>query len=256
MTTPLKIGNAQGFWGDSVDAPRTLLEQQPDLDYLTLDYLAEVSLSIMAGQRAKDPSAGYARDFVEVVRSLAPLLKAGSKCKLVANAGGLNPQGCAAACSEVLREAGCTGMRIGIVYGDDVLPHLSARANETQFNNLDTSAPLSTVRDRLVTANAYVGGAPIVDALRQGADIVITGRVADPCLIAGPAVFHYGWSWDDYDRIASALVAGHLIECGTQVTGGISTNWLDVPDPGNMGFPVIELDADGTIVVTKPANTG
>ncbi len=210
----------------------------------------------MAAQRAKDPSAGYAQDFVDVVRSLAPLWKAGSKCKLIANAGGLNPQSCAAACAQVLRDAGVSGMRIGVVWGDDVLPHLSSRADEVQFNNLDTGESLATVRDRLVTANAYVGGAPIVDALRQGADIVITGRVADPCLIAGPAVFHYGWSWDDYDRIASALVAGHLIECGTQVTGGISTNWLDVPDAGNMGFPVIELDADGTIVVTKPAATG
>jgi len=252
----LRIGNAQGFWGDSVDAPATLLSQQPDLDYLTLDYLAEVSLSIMAAQRAKDPSLGYARDFVDVVKSLAPLWQAGSTCKLIANAGGLNPRACAMACADALREAGCTGKRIGIVSGDDVLPILRARAGESQFTNLDTGESLATVSDRLVTANAYVGGAPVVDALQQGADIVITGRVADPCLIAGPAVHHYGWSWDDHDRIASALVAGHLIECGTQVTGGISTNWLDVPNAGNIGFPVIELHDDASFVVTKPNGTG
>ena len=252
----LKIGNAQGFWGDSVDAPRDLLAQQPDLDYLTLDYLAEVSMSIMAAQQAKDPLLGYARDFVDVVKSLAPAWKAGSKCKLIANAGGLNPMGCANACAAALREAGCTGLVIGVVSGDDVLPILKSRVDEALFNNLETGEPLSTVLNRLVTANAYFGSAPIVDALKKGANIVITGRTADPSLVAAPAIFHYNWPWDQYDRIAGAIIAGHIIECGAQVTGGISTNWLEVPDVATIGFPFVEMEEDGSCVVTKPKGSG
>jgi len=252
----LRIGNAQGFWGDSVDAPATLLAQQPDLDYLTLDYLAEVSMSIMAAQRAKDASLGYARDFVEVVKSLAPAWKSGSKCKLIANAGGLNPRGCAEACAAALREAGCTGLTIGVVTGDDVLSILKSRADDPLFKNLETGAPLSSVLDRIFTANAYFGSAPIVDALAQGADIVITGRTADPSLVAALAIFHYGWAWDQHDRIAGALIAGHVIECGAQVTGGISTDWIDVPDVAGIGFPFVEMEEDGSFVVTKPKGSG
>ncbi|NUM55917.1 MAG: DUF1446 domain-containing protein [Candidatus Hydrogenedentes bacterium] len=252
----LRIGNAQGFWGDSVDAPAMLLAQQPDLDYLTLDYLAEVSMSIMAAQRAKDPSLGYARDFVDVVKSLAPAWKAGSKGKLIANAGGLNPQGCASACAAALREAGCTHLRIGVVTGDDVLSILKSRPGDPLFKNLETGEPLSAVLDRIFTANAYFGSAPVVDALKQGADIVITGRTADPSLVAAPAIFHYGWSWEDHDHIAGALIAGHVIECGAQVTGGISTNWLDVPDAATIGFPFVEMEEDGSFVVTKPKAGG
>ena len=188
---PLRIGNAQGFWGDSMDAPATLLAQQPDLDYLTLDYLAEVSLSIMAVQQQKDPAAGYARDFVEVVKSLAPFWRAGSKCKVVTNAGGLNPEGCAKACAAVLREAGCSHLKIGVVSGDDVLALLKAGSGEIPlFKNMETGEPLSTVCDRLVTANAYFGARPVVDALAGGADLVLTGRVADPSLVVGPCVYH------------------------------------------------------------------
>ncbi len=252
----LRIGNAQGFWGDSVDAPATLLAQQPDLDYLTLDYLAEVSMSIMAAQRAKDPALGYARDFVDVVKSLAPAWKAGSKCKLIANAGGLNPQGCAEACAAALRDAGCAGLRIGVVTGDDVLSILKSRAGDPLFKNLETGEPLSSMLARIFTANAYFGSAPIVDALKQGAGIVITGRTADPSLVAAPAIFHYGWSRDQHDRIAGALIAGHVIECGAQVTGGISTNWLDVLDVEGIGFPFVEMEDDGSFVVTKPKSSG
>lgn len=252
----LKIGNAQGFWGDSPSAPARLVAQQPDLDYVTLDYLAEVSLSIMAIQREKDPKAGYARDFVDVVRSLIPLWKKGSRCKVVANAGGLNPMACAEACRKVLEEAGCPGIGIGVVDGDDVLPLLLNDRNNPFFANLETGESLAQVADRLVAANAYLGAKPIAEALKQGAQIVITGRVADPSLTVGPCLAHYGWALTDYDRIAGATVAGHLIECGTQVTGGISTNWLEIDDPAHIGFPVVEIDAEGGCVVTKPWQTG
>ncbi|QEH35528.1 hypothetical protein OJF2_40800 [Aquisphaera giovannonii] len=260
MTAPIRVGNAQGFWGDRSDAPAEMLALEPGLDYLTLDYLAEVSLSILAVQRDRDPSLGYARDFVEVVRSLAPYWRAGGRCRLISNAGGLNPRGCAAACAEALRDAGTPPMPIGVVEGDDVLPILRDSAGGAgapdDFRNLDDGRPISDVLDRVVTANAYLGAGPIVEALAGGARIVITGRVADPSLTVAPCVHEFGWRWDDHDRIAGSTVAGHLIECGAQVTGGISTDWLEVPDPSRIGFPIVEVAPDGTCVATKPGGTG
>jgi Acyclic terpene utilisation family protein AtuA len=256
LTRSIRIGNAQAFWGDRGDAAAELLALEPGLDYLTMDYLAEVSMSILAIQRERDPELGYARDFVEVVRTLSSYWSAGGRCRLVVNAGGLNPMGCARACAAVLEKTGCRPLKIGVVGGDDVLPILSANSDATRFRNLDSGADLKSVADRLVTANAYIGAAGIVDALRQGADIVITGRVADPSLVVGPCIFEFGWSADDWKRLAGATVAGHLIECGTHVTGGISTDWLSVPDPVHIGFPVIEIDEQGDCVVTKPDRSG
>src|ERR1051326_979343 len=258
---PIKIGNAQGFWGDSIDAPARLVFQQPDLDYLTLDYLGEVSMSILASQRQRDTTAGYARDFVDVVRSLIPFWRKGSKVRVISNAGGLNPRGCAKACAEVLRQAGINSMKIGVVTGDDVLPLLQLAkpkggARSNLFANLETGEPLTKVLDSLVTASAYLGAQPIAEALKAGADIVISGRVADPSLTVAPCVAEFGWDWNEHDRIAGATIAGHLIECGTQVTGGISTNWLEIPDPANIGFPIVEVASDGSCVVTKPKKTG
>lgn len=268
----IRIGNASGFWGDQPNAAARLVAQQPDLDYLTLDYLAEVSLSIMASMRAKDPGAGYARDFVEVVRSLVPFWHSGGRTKVVTNAGGLDPGACAQACAAVLREAGLGKLRIAVVDGDDVLAILKeARSGcvaglvetgpgsatpATMFSNLESGAPLSSVIDRVVTANAYLGADGIADALRAGADLVITGRVADPSLTVGPCMAHFGWKPGDHDALAGATVAGHLIECGTQVCGGFSTDWLAVMDPGSIGFPIVEMSNDGSCVVTKPAGTG
>jgi len=258
MSRMIRIGNAQGFWGDIVDAPARLLAQQPDLDYLTLDYLAEVSLSIMAIQRERDLQAGYARDFVDVVRSLVPFWQNDSKVRVVTNAGGLNPLGCAQVCAGVLRQANIKHLKIALVTGDDVLPLMqsSRKGDSSLFSNLETGEPIESILPRLVTANAYLGAEPIVEALAAGADVVITGRVADPSLTVATAMHHFGWAPRDYDRIAAATVAGHLIECGTQVTGGISTDWLNVPDPAHMGFPIIEMEQAGGFVVTKPAGTG
>ncbi len=260
MSSVVRIGNAQGFWGDRGSAAAELLAREPDLDYLTLDYLAEVSLSIMAVQRDRDPNAGFARDFVEVVRSLADYFRSGGRCRIVTNAGGLNPQGCAAACVAALAQAGCPPLTIAVVNGDDVLEVLRAtRVQEIancKFENLDSGQPLSAVCDRLVTANAYVGAAPIVEALRLGADIVITGRIADPSLTVAPCMHHFGWSLTDWDRLAGATVAGHLIECGVQVTGGISTDWLEMPDTAELSFPIVEVADDGSCIVTKPEDTG
>lgn len=254
MPRPLTVANAAGFWGDQPDAAARLVAARPDLDYLTLDYLAEVSLSIMAAMRAKDPLSGYARDFVDVLRSLVPFYQGGGKTRIVTNAGGLDPLACATACCEVLHTAGLAHLKIAFVSGDDVLA-LVQREPEA-FAHLETGAFLAPLASRVVTANAYLGAGPIATALLAGADIVITGRTADPSLTFGPCLAHFGWATTDWHPIAGATVAGHLIECGTQVCGGFSTDWLELPDPHDIGFPIVEISADGSCVITKPASTG
>lgn len=255
----LKIANAGAFWGDQPDAAARLVAVTPDLDFLTLDYLAEVSLSIMAARRSKEPAAGYARDFLDVIRSLIPLYQRGAKTRIITNAGGLDPHACATAVAESLRAADLTRLRVAVVTGDDVLTALAGRSPEPDNgvgNNLETGAPISTVRDRLITANAYLGAGVIADALRAGADIVVTGRVADPSLVVGPCLAHFNWSDTDYNRLAGATVAGHLLECGTQVSGGFSTDWLTIPHPHDIGFPIAEIVRDGSCVITKPPGSG
>lgn len=253
MKKVVKIGNSQGFWGDQAGAGAALLSQQPDLDFLTMDYLAEVSLSLLAVQKERAPSLGYARDFIQELSLLIPFWEKGSQVKVVANAGGLNPLGCACACVEVLKDSSCLPKKIAVVLGDDVLPLVKTEGN---YPNLDTGEAIDAIRENLVSANAYLGAKPIVEALNQGADIVITGRVADPSLTAACSAAYFQWDLMDYDKIAQATVAGHLIECGTQATGGISTNWLSVPSPEKMGYPVVEIEAFGDFVITKPQNSG
>jgi hypothetical protein len=252
---PLRIGNAQGFWGDQVDAPATLIQQVPGLDYLTLDYLSEVSMSIMAIQQEKDPRVGYARDFVEVVASLVPHWKRGRHFKVITNAGGLNPEGCAQSCLHTLRKAGLAHKKIGVVSGDNVLSSLKSNPDDPLFRNLDTGEMLRSVGGEITTATAYLGARPIVEALSQGADVVITGRCADPSLTVSACAYHYGWKWDQHHELAGATVAGHLIECGTQVTGGFSTNWLSLEYRSFPGFPIAEVEENGACVITKAENT-
>ena len=254
MARVLKIANASGFWGDQPDAAARLVDRQPDLDFLTLDYLAEVSLSIMAIARAKDPAAGYARDFLAVVQSLVKFWGGGGRTRIVTNAGGLDPLACGAAVRAALDLAGLVNLKVAVVAGDDVLSLVRAGAGD--FRNLETGSDLSAVADRLVTANAYLGADAITAALQAGAHIVVTGRVADPSLTVGPCRAHFWWTAEDHDRLAGATVAGHLIECGTQACGGVSTGWLDLPDAHDIGFPVAEISADGSCVLTKPAGTG
>ena len=251
----LRIGNAQGFWGDQIDAPANLIHQAPDLDYLTLDYLSEVSMSIMAIQQEKDPTAGYARDFVEVVRMLIPYWHKGLRFRVITNAGGLNPEGCADACLGVLRRSGMHAKRIAVVLGDNVLDHLKSDVDNPLYRNLDTGDSLSKVEKDLTTATAYLGARSIAEALSESADIVVTGRCADPSLTVSACAFHYRWKWEQYDELAGATVAGHLIECGTQVTGGISSSWLAMEPKTSLGFPIAEVDARGNCVLTKPPGT-
>jgi hypothetical protein len=253
---PLRIGNGCGFWGDNLDAP-ILLAQHGRLDYLTLDYLAELTMSILALQKQRDPQAGYATDFLDVLERLCPILREQPSLKVVTNAGGMNPIGCAANAKEILKRAGLESRTVATVTGDDLLPRLDQLTSEGHLlANMETGEPLSSVRSRVVTANAYLGSKPIADALKLGASIVITGRVADASLTLGPAAYEFGWYWDDWDRLSAGTVAGHLIECGAQVTGGLWCNWQESPDLANVGYPIVQIEPSGLFRVTKPPNTG
>jgi len=252
----VRIGNGCGFWGDNVDAP-ILLTRDGRLDYLTLEYLAELTMSILALQKQRDPQAGFATDFLDVLERLTPILREQHNLKIVTNAGGMNPAGCAAKARAILDRAGLLDRTIGIVSGDDLLPRLDdLLAAGHPLANLDTGDALDTVRARVVSANAYLGARPIVDALAQGSSIIITGRVADASLTVGPAVHTFGWSWDNWQRLSGATVAGHLLECGAQATGGLWCNWRDAPDLANVGYPIAEMTLDGAFQLTKPENTG
>jgi hypothetical protein len=252
----VRIGNGCGFWGDNLDAP-VLLAEQGRLDYLTLEYLAELTMSILALQKQRDPQAGYATDFLDVLQRLGPLLRQQPALKIITNAGGMNPSACAARARAILDQAGLRDRAVATVSGDDLMPRLDALLDAGHpLTNLDTGQPLAAIRPRVVSANAYLGARPIADALKRGASIVITGRVADASLTVAPAVHELGWAWDDWDRLAAASVAGHLIECGAQVTGGLWCNWREAPDLAGVGYPVAEIEADGTFRVTKPPGSG
>lgn len=251
----VRIGNGCGFWGDNLDAP-IHLARSGRLDYLTLEYLAELTMSILAVQKAKDPAAGFASDFLDVLSSLVPILKQQPNLKIVTNAGGMNPHGCAAKAREILAQAG-RPHRIGIVSGDDLLPRLDELlASGHGLNHLDSGAPLAAIRGKVVSANAYLGAKPIAEALAGGAKIVVTGRVADASLTVGPAAHEFGWSLAALDHLASATVAGHLIECGAQATGGLWINADYDTRLSQVGYPIAEMDEDGSFLITKPEGSG
>jgi hypothetical protein len=251
----VRIANAAGFLGDNLDAPRLLVEAA-EVDYLTLEYLAELTLSILARAREKNPAAGYAGDFLDVLRSLVPALSQQHQLHIVTNAGGVNPLACAQRVAEILATSGMPDMLIGVVTGDDLLPRLhDLQAAGCDFANLDTGQPLAELQQPVVCANAYLGAAPIAEALARGARLIITGRVADASLTVGPAMHAFNWKWDDWNHLAAASVAGHLIECGAQVTGGYSTNWQD-RHLADVGYPIAHLQSDGQCIITKPDGTG
>lgn len=251
----IRIANGAGFLGDNLDAPR-LLVQSATVEYLTLEYLAELTMSILARARQKRTGAGYARDFIEVLNSLVPELRGQEQLRIVTNAGGVNPLACARVAAKVLDERDLSSVQIGVVSGDDLLDRLDElQAAGCGLENLDTGQPLQELNEPIVCANAYLGAVPIVEALNDSARIVITGRVADVSLTVGPAVHRFGWKWDDWNRLAAASVAGHLIECGAQVTGGYSTDWRD-RDLANIGHPIAELSDEGSCVITKPQDSG
>jgi hypothetical protein len=252
----VRIGNGCGFWGDNLDAPRQLAEQG-ELHYLTLEYLAELTMSILALQKQRHPEAGYATDFLDVLGQLTPILQRQPDLKIITNAGGMNPHGCADRARSILNQAGLKQHCLATVTGDNLLPRLDdLLAHGHTFTNLDTGEPLPMIRDRVVSANAYLGSAPIVAALQQGANVVITGRVADASLTLAPAIHELNWPWRDWDRLASGSVAGHLIECGAQATGGLWCNWEEIDDLANVGYPFVDIEPGGDFVLSKPAGSG
>jgi hypothetical protein len=256
---PLRIANGAGFLGDWLDAPRRLVERA-DVDYLTIEHLAELTMSILARLREKDPNAGYAEDFLDILRSLTPALQQQPRLKIIANSGGMNPPACVRAAAKILAETGLGNTPIACVTGDDLLPRIhELMAAGCDFANLDTGDNLQLAicnsQFSIVSANAYLGARPVADALAQEARIVITGRVADASLTVGPAMHEFGWQWDDWNKLAAASVAGHLIECGAQVTGGYSVDWTQY-DLTDVGYPIAELSSDGSTVITKPAGMG
>ena len=242
----IRIGCASGFWGDSTDAARQLIEQGR-IDYLVFDYLAEITMSILARAKAKDPNLGYATDFIQALAPYGQSLKS-QGIKVVANAGGVNPEACRRALESKLGE----GWNIVVVEGDDLLP-MEQRLKDMGICEMFSSEPMPK---RCLSINAYLGAFPIAAALKSGADIVITGRCVDSALTLGPLVHEFGWKNSDLNRLAQGSLAGHIIECGAQATGGLFTDWKKVPAWENMGYPIVECSPDGGFLVTKPAGTG
>jgi hypothetical protein len=257
MKEKVRIAAGQGFWGDLPDAPVQQVEGGP-IDYLMLDYLAEVTMSIMQKQRSRDPRAGYAKDFVPLMKQILPTCVE-RNIRVTANAGGVNVKGCADAVGEVARELGLAGkVRIGTVTGDDIMAKLDDLISRgIELRNMDTGEPLSAVRDRIQSANVYLGAAPMVEALDLGAQVVITGRATDTGLTLAPLMHEFGWAADDWNRIAAGTIAGHIIECGAQCSGGnCQYEWRSIPSLAAVGFPIVEVAPDGTFVVTKHDRTG
>jgi len=255
-TQSIRIASGQGFWGDLLTAPLTQVSKG-DIDYLMLDYLAEVTMSIVQKQKLKNPALGYAKDLVQTCEDVLPYI-ASKGIKLITNGGGVNPEGARDAVFEVAKKLGITGLKIGVVLGDNILMHIDGLIAEGHtMNNMETGLPISEVKDQLLSANVYFGAKPIVEALQAGADIVITGRTTDTGLTLAPMIHEFGWSFDDWDKLAAGTVAGHINECGAQASGGnFLGDWESLPDMANVGFPIIEAFPDGTFIVTKHEGTG
>lgn len=256
MNNKIRIASGQGFWGDLLSAPYDQVTKGP-VDYMMMDYLAEVTMSIMQKQKRKDPQLGYARDLVPLMERILPIITK-KNIKVITNGGGVNPTACRDAIFAVAKKLGIKGLRIGVVLGDDILDQLSDLTERgIPLKNMETGEPIANVRDKMMSANVYFGAWPIVEALRQGAQIIITGRTTDTGLTLAPMIYEFGWKEDDWDRIAAGTVAGHILECGGQASGGnFSADWRSVPDLANIGFPIAEAYPSGEVFITKHEGTG
>ncbi len=250
----VRIGGGQGFYGDTPRSVAGLLDA--GVEYLCLEALAELTLAILQKDRQRDEARGFTRDLPAYLHAALPAVAAG-QVKVITNAGGINPTAAARAAIDTAHELGVSGVRVATVLGDDLVPHLDTLAADGGLAHLDTGAPYSSFPGPVLFAAAYLGARPIVEALDAGADIVITGRVADAALFLAPLVHTHGWAWDDWDRLAAGTLVGHLLECSGQSAGGnLSTDWASVPHPWDLPYPVADVEADGTAVITKPDSLG
>lgn len=251
----IRIASGQGFWGDLPIAPVNQVKNGP-VDYLVMDYLAEVTMSIMQKQKMRNPEWGYARDFVGVIDQILPEI-AEQGVKVISNAGGVNPLACKDEILKIAKEKGYKGLKVAVVDGDNILDDIDALiADGHQLKNMDTGEPISTVKDQLLSANVYFGCRAIVEALKLGADVIITGRVTDTGLTLAPMIHEFGWDFDDFDKMSIGTIAGHILECGAQASGGNFTDWEKVEDFTNIGFPIVEAYPNGEFFVTKHEGTG
>lgn len=256
MKESIRIASGQGFWGDLQTAPLQQVSRGP-IDYLVMDYLAEVTMSILQKQRMKNPELGYARDLIDVCDDVLPFI-AERGIKLITNGGGVNPRAARDKIFELARKKGITGLKVGVITGDDILPDIDTLIEGGHvMNHMDTGEPIADVRDRLLSANVYTGAWPIVEALRQGADIIVTGRTTDTGLTLAPMIHEFGWEEKDFDKMAAGTVAGHINECGAQASGGnFLGDWRSLKNMHDVGFPIVEAYPDGSFVVTKHEGTG
>ena len=256
MKSLIRIANGQGFWGDWLEAPVRQIEQGP-IDYLVLDYLAEITMSILQKQKEAAPAKGYARDIVPLAARLFPRLLE-RNIKVISNAGGVNPRACAEAVVDAARRAGVRGGKVALVLGDDIFERIDEMLDRgVAFDDLDSGEPIETIRSKILSANVYLGAFPLVEALETGAQVIIAGRSTDTALALAPMIHEFRWRSEEWDKLAAGTVAGHIVECGAQASGGnCQVDWKAIPDLANVGFPIIEAYPDGHFRVTKHENTG
>ena len=256
MKEKIRIASGQGFWGDLVDAPYKQATGGP-VDYIMMDYLAEVTMSILQKQKLKDPNLGYARDIPPLMERLLPVIK-DKNIKVITNGGGVNPVACRDAIFAVAKKIGIKDLKIGVVMGDNILDNIDELVSRgVELKNMETGESVKTVKDKVLSANVYFGAEAIVECLKQGADIVITGRVTDTGLTLAPMIYEFGWDMKNWDLMAAGTVAGHILECGGQASGGnFLGNWKSIPDLARIGFPIAEAFPNGEVIITKHENTG
>ncbi|MBL1212854.1 MAG: DUF1446 domain-containing protein [Ignavibacteriae bacterium] len=256
MKEKIRIASGQGFWGDLIDAPYDQVTKG-EVDYLVMDYLAEVTMSILQKQKNKNPKLGYARDIPALMKRILPICKE-KKIKVITNGGGVNPIACAEAILEVAAELNITDLKVGVVLGDDIKDRFDEIIDSgCELNNMETGESIKTYKDKMLSANVYFGAAPIVEALKQGADIVITGRTTDTGLTLAPMIYEFNWDMKNYDLMSAGTVAGHILECGAQSTGGnFLGDWQSLKNMAEVGFPIAEAFPNGEVIVTKHEGTG
>ncbi|MFA3781435.1 acyclic terpene utilization AtuA family protein [Melioribacteraceae bacterium 4301-Me] len=256
MKEKIRIASGQGFWGDLVDAPFYQVTSGP-IDYLVMDYLAEVTMSILQKQKNKNPNLGYAKDIPDLMRKILPITKE-KNIKIITNGGGVNPEACADAVLKVAKEIGLANLKVAVVLGDNIIDKIDELISSGYYlNNMETSEPITKIRDKLLSANVYFGAFPIVEALKLGAEIVITGRTTDTGLTLAPMIYEFNWDKTDYDLLAAGTVAGHILECGGQASGGnLLADWKSVENLAEIGFPIAEAYPNGDVIITKHENLG